>query len=179
MESISPVGGYAGGLAPACLSLPATAQSTSSIAQRSTSQGSTGDAQAVEDSLALGDDLSLSASYLSINQSSELLLVSEESPAAAVSNELLGAVLLLLLLEYMRTENEDQKQGLLAMMGELLKMQQQGSQQSSTLLYASSSLSIESSELMVSVGGAANAYGTDGVSPSTQGVSASGLDVIA
>lgn len=120
-----------------------------------------------------------SLSSLSIHQSSEMLMVSQGAQGAITSNELLGAVLLMLILEYMKSTDDKEKAGLLALMGMLLQSQQQGAQQT-TLMYASNSLSIESTQMQYMSGQAASsAYTNAGISPAAGGDGGSSLNVVA
>lgn len=166
VDPISAIGGYAGGIMPVRTS-PMTgaegAAATPAMKQTAaTAQPSVGAAAGAGSAAA-----TQLISSQSISQSSETLLVSQNQ-SAAVSNELLGAVLLMLLMEYMKTENEDEKKGLLALMAGLVQLQQQnGAQNSSTLYYSSSSLNIDSTQI-VSTGTVSNAYTNAGVDPSAQ-----------
>lgn len=119
-----------------------------------------------------------SLSSLAINQSSESLLVADNASSAAVSNELLGAILLFLILEYMKSGSEDEKKDLLGLMGTIMQMQQTSGSQSSMLMYSSSSLSIESTEMQV--GSSSTIYTNAGLAQShAADPGAGGLDVTA
>lgn len=119
-----------------------------------------------------------SLSSLAINQSSESLLVADNASSAAVSNELLGAILLFLILEYMKSGSEDEKKDLLGLMGTIMQMQQTSGSQSSVLMYSSSSLSIESTEMQM--GSSSTIYTNAGLAQShAADPGAGGLDVTA
>jgi len=139
--------------------------------------------RAVSELAAAGSQTVASASSLSVQQSSEMLMVSEGGSGAITNNELLGAVLLLLMLEYMQSEDEDEKKGLLALLSGLVQMQEQSGSQQSMLMYSSSSLSIESTQMqVVSTENAISAYSAGAVDPqqaSPDGLGAAGLDASA
>ncbi len=121
-----------------------------------------------------------SLSSLSIQQSSEMLVVSQGTQGAITSNELLGAVLLMLIMEYMKSNDDKEKEGLLALMGMILQSQQQQAAQQTTLMYASSSLSIESTQMQYMSGQAASsAYTNAGISPAAGGDGGASLNVVA
>lgn len=165
VDPISSIGGYSGGILPV-RNVPLTGMEgaaatpamkpTAATAQPSV--GATGATASVVTTQLISSQ--------SVSASTETLLVSQQQ-SAAVSNELLGAVLLMLLMEYMKTQNEDEKKGLLALMAGLVQLQQlNGSQQSSTLYYSSSSLSIDSTQSqIVSIGTVSSAYTDAGVDP--------------
>jgi hypothetical protein len=120
-----------------------------------------------------------SLSSLSINQSSEMLMVSQAPQGAITNSELLGAVLLMLIMEYMKSTDDKEKQGLLALMGMILQSQQaqQGGQQ--TLMYMSNSLSIDSTQMQYMSGQAASsAYTNAGVAPASGGEGGSSLNIV-
>jgi len=115
---------------------------------------------------------------VSVNQSSEMLALSDAPQGAIVSNELLGAVLLLIMLEYMQSEDEQEKQNLLALAMMVAQAQVQSSQ-SSSLTYVSTSLSVESTQIMMA-GSATSAYTNAGANPTGSAESAAGaVDVTA
>jgi hypothetical protein len=120
-----------------------------------------------------------SLSQLSISQSSEMLMVSQAPQGAITSNELLGAVLLMLLLEYMKSQDKEEKDNLLGLMGMILQMQQQSNAQQSTLFYASNSLNIDSTQIQMASGQAAsNAYTNAGIDPAAAGTGGSSLNIV-
>jgi hypothetical protein len=88
-----------------------------------------------------------SLSSTSINASSESLIAT--MTPSANNNELLGAVLLMLIMEYMKTDDKQQKQDLMGLATLLLQQQQQQSAGAQTIMYNSSSLSIESTQIQV------------------------------
>jgi hypothetical protein len=168
VDPISSIGGYSGSILPVRTG-PMTgmegAAATPAMKQTAaTAQPSVGATAGAGNAVA-----TQVVSSQSVSQSSETMLISQQQ-SAAVSNELLGAVLLMLLMEYMKTQNEDEKKGLLSLMAGLAQLQQQsGSQQSSTLYYSNSSLSIDSSQSqIVSSGAVSNAYTNAGVDPSAK-----------
>jgi hypothetical protein len=133
-----------------------------------------------------GSLVNASQSAVSASVTSTSLTATSESLVAAVgaassNDELLGAVLLMLILEYLKTENQQEKEGLLALAGLLARQQQQAG--NDLFLYSSSSLSIEftqtelvSTDLAISAyaGGTATSQQAPGVDPG-----AGGLDVMA
>ena len=122
----------------------------------------------------------LSASSISMTAATQSLVAT--SGAAPSSNELLGAVMLMLILEYLKTDDEQEKTGLLALISMLAQQQQQGAG-GSTLMYSSSYLSIESTQLQfASTDMAVSAYtGATATLQQAPGVDpgAGGLDVVA
>ncbi len=119
-----------------------------------------------------------SLSSLSVNQSSESLLIVDNASPAAVSNELVGAILLFLLLEYMKSGSDEEKRDLLGLMGAIVQMQQTAGGQSSVLMYSSSSLSMESTQLQL--GSSSTVYTNAGLAQSPGAdPGAGGLDVTA
>lgn len=128
----------------------------------------------------VGSSSILSLSSTSMSASSETLMASG-TPMLA-SNEALGAALLLLVLQYLQSGDSQEKQGLSEMIVGLAGMAQQGQGGGDFLLYSSSSLSIESTQLSIATSQGIDAY--TGAAASLQqapsaDAGAAGLDVTA
>lgn len=141
-----------------------------------------------QDSIAAAAGVEINASQALTSLSSTSITATNESLIATTgtssnNNELLGAVLLLLIMEYMKTDDKEQKQGLMDLITLLAQQQQQQSGGGQTIMYNSSSLSIESTQYQaVSTDVAISAY--SGATAATQqapniDASAGGLDVVA
>ena len=121
---------------------------------------------------------SLSAS--SINASSESLIASN-GPVLA-DEQLLGLVVLLLTLQYLQSDDEEEKKDLLTLLLALAQQQQSGNS-SESLMYNSTSLSVESSQMQViSTDNALSAYSGGTIDPQQTPPAdpgAAGLDVSA
>ena len=139
--------------------------------------------RAVSELAATGSQTVVSASSMSVKQSSEMLMVSEGVGGSITSDELLGAVLLLLILEYMQSEDEDEKKGLLNLVLAIAQQPQQDSDNGGFLMYNSTSQSIESTRFqMVSTENVVSAYSAGAGDPqqaSPDGLGAAGLDASA
>jgi len=117
-------------------------------------------------------------STFSLQQSATMLSITEGPQGAIVSNELLGAILLLLILEYMQSSDSEEKKGLLALAMVLAQSQTEASG-GARVDYASTSLSIESTQLLLA-GPASNAYTNAGANPAGGAdAGAGGVDVTA
>ncbi len=118
MSTISGLGGFSGGYMPA--------QQVSGAANTSASQ---------------------SVSPLaSSQQSTSVNALTQNNLAVISNNELLGAVLLMLMLEYMQSKDDDEKKGLLGLMG-LIAGQQQNA--SGSLYFSSSSIAVNMDSLQM------------------------------
>ena len=200
MEGVSGISGVSGGIMPvrmnpvaapatapdagaAAVGLPPAAGQTAPTAGagKAGQMAGLGAAQTSAAGSASATQEMASLSSLSINQSSEMLMVSQAPQGAITSNELLGAVLLMLIMEYMKSTDDKEKQGLLALMGMILQAQQaqqSGGQQ--TLMYMSNSLSIDSTQMQYMSGQAAsNAYTNAGVTPAAGGDGGASLNIVA
>lgn len=87
----------------------------------------------------------VSINSLSIAASSETFLSTATNSAG--NKELMNALLLLLTLEYLKSDNEEERKGLLALITALAQSGQGG--ESQTLFYSSSSLNIESTQIQI------------------------------
>lgn len=122
-----------------------------------------------------------SLSSTSITATSESLIAT--LTPSANNNELLGAVLLMLIMEYLKTDDKDEKQGIMGLIGALLQQQQQQAAGAETLMYSSTSFTYEATQIqMMSSEMALAAY--SGASASLQqapgiDAGAAGLNVLA
>jgi hypothetical protein len=115
-------------------------------------------------------------SAFSVHQSTTMLSISDGGRAAVVNDELLGALLLMLVLEYLRSDEADEKKGLLALAMMMAMSQSQG-QRGTNLTYLSTSYSADSTQILMA-GPASQAYTNAGASPaSTADGSGGGVDV--
>jgi len=69
------------------------------------------------------------------------------STSGAGNKDLMNALLLLLTLEYLRSDNEEERKGLLALIATLAQASQSG--ESQMMLYSSSAMSIESTQIQI------------------------------
>jgi hypothetical protein len=97
----------------------------------------------------------LSLSSTSLSATSETLMAGNMPMLA--TNEAIGAALLLLILQYLQTSDSKEKQNLTDMIVALAGMQQQNAG-GEMLLYSSSSLSIESTQLTIATSQGLGAY---------------------
>jgi hypothetical protein len=190
VEGISGIGGVTGGTMPVRMNSVAAPSTPlvglpSSTGQTAAANGTGKAGQLASAGLAGMSGASAtqemaSLSSLSINQSSEMLMVSQAPQGAITNNELLGAVLLMLIMEYMKSTDDKEKEGLLALMGMILQSQQaQQGGGNQTLLYMSNSLSVESTQMQYMSGQAAsNAYTNAGVAPAAGGDGGTSLNVV-
>ena len=115
-------------------------------------------------------------SIFSAHQSTTMLSISDGGRAAVVNDELLGALLLMLVLEYLRSDEADEKKGLLALAMMVALSQAQG-QRGTSLTYLSTSYSADSSQVLMA-GPASQAYTNAGASPApTADGGGGGVDV--
>jgi hypothetical protein len=119
-------------------------------------------------------------SALSVSASAESF-VATYGPVMS-NNELLGAVLLLLTMEYLKSEDPEEKKGLLALIATLAQ-QSTAAQSAGSFAYSSSSLSIESLQYQaVSTQIGAGTYAGDTAALQQEAPvdpGAAGLDVVA
>lgn len=122
----------------------------------------------------------LSLSSTSLTATSETLL-SASAPMLS-SNEALGAALLMLILQYLQTSDPTDKQNLTNMITALAGMQQQSQGGSDLLMYSSSSMTMETTQLTIATNQSLGAYSGSAASlqqaPQTDAGSA-GLNVVA
>ncbi len=111
----------------------------------------------------------------SFHQSATMLSISDGGRAAVVSDELLGALLLMLVLEYLRSDEADEKKGLLALAMMVALSQAQG-QRGTNQTYLSTSYSADSTQTLMA-GPASQAYTNAGASPAFTADGGGGVDV--
>jgi hypothetical protein len=125
-----------------------------------------------------GAQANSSVSNLSISANTQSFM--ETYGPVMSNNELTGAVLLMLLAEYMKSDDKDEKKGLLSLMAAMMQSQSSGQ---SSFAYNSSSLSIQSSQFQVgSVDLASTGYAgspVDTTSAPAADPSSGGLNVVA
>lgn len=171
MSAIASIGGlYAGAAWPQVYG----ATGAGDVASTGAAAAQAGVAVSASQSLA-----SLSATSISATSES---LIATLTPSAN-NNELLGAVLLMLIMEYLKTDDKQEKQGIMGLVSALLQQQQQQSAGAETLMYSSTSYSYESVQMqMMSTDMALAAY--SGASATLQqapsiDAGAAGLNVLA
>ncbi|MBI4578383.1 MAG: hypothetical protein HY718_01680 [Planctomycetes bacterium] len=167
MSAISGIGPVSGGIVPPENHQPAGAAVDTTPANTSAAG-----------SLAQSSSI-LSLSTTSINASSESLMIANTS--ALAGNDAVGAALLLLVLQYLQTSDPTEKQNLLSIILAIAGAQQQQTGETSTLMYSSSSLSIETTQMTYVTSDALSAY--SGATANQQAPQidpgAAGLDMVA
>lgn len=167
MSGISPIGSYAAGSPMPAVSyaLPSQSGGPGGPVALSNQGGAAAASATASQSAVLVSSTSIAANVESF--------VATYGPVAS-NNEILGALLLLLMLQYMQSDDEQEKKGLLGLLMGLAQIQQQAGQPAS-LMYSSTSLSIESTQMMaVSQQMAVGAYAGGGSIGSVPPVAPSG-----
>lgn len=167
MSGVAPVSGVGYGL-PSITPAQTGAITESPSGQAGLAAGASGLAAGASGSAASVASSQSLAAYSSMSISAANESVFYQSSPILADKQALGLAVLMLTLEYLQSNDDEEKKGLLALM---LALTQQQSGQQETLMYSSSSLSIESTQYVgMSSDSVANAY--SGSAGAVQGLAA-------